>query len=235
MSPSDPKQLPTSPWIDPDRSGTPTLTLFSVADDRSDVAYQEYRCVYGEDVEVALRFLFAAMARKTGGGDPSQGIPAILYLDNGPVTKSAVFKRVMESLGVAATPHMPAGSDGRQTTARAKGKVERSFRTVTDAYATLYHCHQPASEEEVNHRLARFIRTCNLSEHRSERHSRIDDWLGHLPAEGVRQMCGWERFCMFAREPARRFIDIDCRLSPRSPPAASGPLRRGLRHDTRPP
>ena len=46
-----------------------------------------------------------------------------------------------------------------------------------------------------------------------ERHSRIDDWLGHLPAEGVRQMCAWERFCMFAREPERRLVDIDCRLT----------------------
>ena len=36
--------------------------LFSVVDDRSGVAYQEYRCVYGEDVEAALRFLFNAMA-----------------------------------------------------------------------------------------------------------------------------------------------------------------------------
>jgi hypothetical protein len=65
----------------------------------------------------------------------------------------------MESLGVAVTPHMPAGSDGRRTTARAKGKVERPFRTVKDAHETLYHFHQPASEEEANRWLARFIRT----------------------------------------------------------------------------
>jgi hypothetical protein len=45
MSPSDLKQLATPPWIDPDRSGAPTLMLFSVVDDRSGVAYQEYRCV----------------------------------------------------------------------------------------------------------------------------------------------------------------------------------------------
>src|SRR5271168_4709846 len=51
MSPSDLKQLPTPPWIDPDRSGAPTLMLFSVVDDRSGAAYQEYRCVYGEDAE----------------------------------------------------------------------------------------------------------------------------------------------------------------------------------------
>ena len=91
--------------------------------------------------------------------------------------------------------------------------MERPFRTVKDAHETLYHFHQPASEEEANRWLARFIRTYNLGEHRSERHSRIDDWLGHLPAEGVRQMCTWERFCMFAREPERRVVDIDCRLT----------------------
>jgi hypothetical protein len=54
--------------------------------------------------------------------------------------------------------------------------------------------------QEANRWLARFIRTYNLGDHRTERHSRIDDWLGHLPAEGIRQMCAWERFCMFARE-----------------------------------
>jgi hypothetical protein len=213
MSPSDLKQLATPPWIDPDRSGAPTLMLFSVVDDRSGVAYQEYRCVYGGDAEAALRFLFAAMARKADEADPLQGIPAVLYLDNGPVAKSAVFKRVMESLGVEVITHMPAGSDGRRTTARAKGKVERPFRTVKDAHEALYHFHQPASEEEANRWLARFIRTYNLGDHRTERHSRIDDWLGHLPAEGIRQMCAWERFCTFAREPERRAVGIDCRLT----------------------
>ncbi len=113
MSPSDLKQPSTPPWIDPDLAGAPTLMLFSVVDDCSGVAYQEYRCVYGEDVEAALRFLFAAMTRKADEADPFKGIPAILHLDNGPVTTSAVFKRVMESLGVEVTPHTPAGSDGR--------------------------------------------------------------------------------------------------------------------------
>ena len=213
MSPSDLKQLATPPWIDPDRAGAPTLMLFSVVDDRSGAAYQEYRCVYGEDVEAALRFLFAAMTRKGDDADPFQGIPAVLYLDNGPVAKSAVFKRVMESLGVEVTPHMPAGSDGRRTTARAKGKVERPFRTVKEAHETLYHFHQPETEDEANRWLVRFIRSYNLRDHRAEPHSRIDDWLAHLPADGVRQMCAWARFCSFAREPERRAVGIDCRLT----------------------
>jgi hypothetical protein len=213
MSPSDLKQLKAPPWIDPDRQGAPSLMLFSVVDDRSGVAYQEYRCVYGEDVESALKFLFNAMAPKMNEGDPFQGIPATLHLDNGPVAKSAVFKRVMESLGVEAITHMPAGSDGRRTTARSKGKVERPFRTIKEAHETLYHFHQPETEAEANLWLARFIITYNGGDHRSEPHSRIDDWLAHLPAEGVRQMCAWERFCAFAREPERRLVGIDCRLT----------------------
>jgi hypothetical protein len=213
MSPSDLKQLKAPPWIDADRQGAPTLMLFSVVDDRSGVAYQEYRCVYGEDVETALRFLFNAMSRKTEEGDPFQGIPAAIYLDNGPVAKSAVFKRVMESLDVEVMPHMPAGSDGRRTTARAKGKVERPFRTVKDAHETLYHFHEPETEAEANRWLARYIATYNRGEHRSEPLSRIDDWLAHLPTDGIRQMCAWERFCIFAREPERRLVGIDCRLT----------------------
>ena len=182
--------------------GAPTLMLFSVVDDRTGVAYQEYRCLYGEDVETALRFLFNATSPKALAGDeadPFQGIPAALPLDNRPVAKSAVFKRVMESLGVEIMPHMPAGSDGRRTTARAKGKVERPFRTVKDAHET---------EAEANRWLARFIAAYNRGDHRSEPHSRIDDRLAHLPADGVRQMCAWERFCAFAREPERRLVGI---------------------------
>ena len=217
MSPSDLKQLKTPPWIDPERQGAPTLMLFSVVDDRSGVAYQQYRCVYGEDVETALRFLFDAMSPKPSadhaGADPFQGIPSAIYLDNGPVSRSAVFRRVMESLGVEVMTHMPAGSDGRRTTARAKGKVERPFRTVKDAHETLYHFHEPQTEAEANRWLARFVETYNRGDHRSEPHTRIDDWLAHLPTDGVREMCAWGRFCAFAREPERRVVAVDCRLT----------------------
>jgi hypothetical protein len=213
MSPSDLKQLKAPPWIDADRQGAPTLMLFSIVDDRSGVAYQEYRCVYGEDAESALRFLFNAMSPKADDGDAFQGIPVAIYLDNGPVAKSEVFRRVMESLGVEVMTHMPAESDGRRTTARAKGKVERPFWTVKEAHETLYHFHELETEAEANRWLARFVATYNRGDHRSEPHSRIDDWVAHLPADGVRQMCAWERFCVFAREPERRLVGIDCRLT----------------------
>lgn len=213
MSPSDLKEVKHPLWIDPKR-GNPTLMLYSVVDDRSGAAYVEYRCVYGEDAESALRFLFNAMAPKGEDGSPLHGIPEAIYLDNGPVAKSRVFQNVMEYLGVKAMTHIPAGKDGRRITARSKGKVERPFRTIKELYETLYHFHEPENEAEANLWLHRFIdHDYNTRRHRSEPHSRLDDWLGHLPPEGVRAMCSWERFCAFAREPERRHVGADARLT----------------------
>jgi hypothetical protein len=76
-----------------------TLMLFSVVDDRCGVTYQEYRCVYGEDVCAALRFLFHSGGIKASPDFSMQGIPLMLYLDNGPIARSQVFLRVMRWLG----------------------------------------------------------------------------------------------------------------------------------------
>ena len=80
MSPSDLKHIDKPEWIDPGK-GAPTLMMFSVADDRSGVSYTEYRCVYGEDAESALRFLFKAMAPKSDPRFPFQGIPKSIYTE----------------------------------------------------------------------------------------------------------------------------------------------------------
>lgn len=78
LSPSDLKYVKQPLWVEPGR-GNPLLMLYSVVDDRSGVCYQEYHCVYGEDVEAALRFLFNAMTAKTTDGFPFQGIPEMIY------------------------------------------------------------------------------------------------------------------------------------------------------------
>ncbi|KAF1030565.1 MAG: hypothetical protein GAK37_01233 [Pseudomonas sp.] len=59
---------------------------------------------------------------------------------------------------------------------------------------------------------AHFLVRYNAMSHRLEPHSRIEDWLTHLPAEGVRAMCTWERYCTFAREPERRKVNNDARV-----------------------
>ncbi len=212
MSPSDLKRIDKPDWIDPDK-GEPTLMLFSVVDDRSGVAYQEYHCVYGEDAESALRFLFNAMAPKSEAEFPFQGRPKMIYLDNGPVAKSRVFQNVMLALGIEWQTHIPAGRDGERVTARSKGKVERPFRTVKEAHETLYHFHKPETEQQANEWLMRYLLRYNRQAHRSESHSRIEDWLANLPPDGIREMCAWEQFCRFAREPERRKVGIDARVT----------------------
>lgn len=119
----------------------------------------------------------------------------------------------MACLGVKVMAHLPAGSDGRRTTARSKGKVERPFRTVKDVHETLYHFHEPQDEAEANLWLRRFLVRYNAQDHRSEPHSRIEDWVRNLPEKGFRDMCAWERFCAFAREPERRKVGIDTRIT----------------------
>jgi len=212
MSPSDLKHIDKPDWVDPTK-GIPTLMLFSVVDDRSGVGYQEYRCVYGEDAESALRFLFNAMAAKTDAAFPFQGRPKMIYLDNGPVAKSRVFQNVMLALDIEWKTHIPAGKDGTRTTARSKGKVERPFRTVKEAHETLYHFHKPETERQANEWLMRYLLRYNDQDHRHEKHSRLQDWLTHLPPDGLREMCTWEQFCRFAREPERRKVGIDARIT----------------------
>jgi hypothetical protein len=41
----------------------------------------------------------------------------------------------------------------------------------------------------------------------------MEDWLENLPESGVRAVCSWERFCTFAREPERRKVGSDARVS----------------------
>jgi hypothetical protein len=212
LSPSDLKHISQPAWVEPGR-GNPLLMLYSVVDDRSGLCYQEYHCVYGEDVEAALRFLFNAMTAKTSAVEPFQGIPATIYADNGPISKSHVFQNVLSCLGIDLITHMPKGSDGRRVTARSKGKVERPFRTVKEAHETLYHFHQPETEAEANQWLHKYLLNYNDQPHRSEPHSRVEDWLQNIPKEGLSAMCSWERFCTFAREPQRRKVGGDARVS----------------------
>ena len=89
----------------------------------------------------------------------------------------------MEHLGIAVLNHLPAGSDGRRTTARSKGKVERPFRTVKEAHETLCHFHKPGDEAEANRWFRRYLAQYNGQRRRSEPHSRLEDWLANLRAE----------------------------------------------------
>lgn len=215
FTPSDLKRLPTESAGKStgdntrDSSDTNSLMLASVVDDRSGNLYQEYHLSDGENVLMALRFLFNAMSPKHDVNIPFQGIPLMIYLDNGPVAKSLVFQRVCKQLGIEIRTHMPAGKDGRRTTARSKGKVERAFNAVQNQLETLYQFHKPSSVEEANRWLMNYLVKYNGMQHRHEKHSRLEDWKKNLPEEGYRQMCNWDRFCLMAREPEERTVSSD--------------------------
>ncbi len=183
------------------------LMLASVVDDRSGVNYQEYVLTKGEDALTALRFLFNAMSPKNCKTFPFQGMPNKLYVDNGAFAKSKLFLNVMNMLDIEIIHHMPRNSDGRRTTARSKGKVERSFRTIKETFETLYHFHEPESLSEANSWLTKYLIRYNQQSHRIEEHSKIDDWIQNLPSNGYRKMCDWKKFCSFVREPESRKVD----------------------------
>ena len=212
LSSSDLKRLKSSVELEPGR-GKPLLMVYSVVDDRSGVLYQEYHEDYGENVGAALKFLFNAMSAKDHQDFPFQGIPSMIYMDNGPISRSRVFQKVMNYLGIEVRTHVPQGSDGRRVTARAKGKVERPFRTVKEMHETLYHLHEPETLIEANTWLMQFLLNYNKQPHRRESHSRIEDWLSNLTKDGIREMCSWDRFCTFAREPEKRKVGIDARIT----------------------
>lgn len=60
---------------------------------------------------------------------------------------------------------------------------------------TRWQFHKPETEKQANDWLARYLVRYNDQRHRSEQHSRLDDWLANLPADGLREMCTWEQFC----------------------------------------
>jgi hypothetical protein len=80
-------------------------------------------------------------------------------------------------------------------------------------HETLYHLHEPETITEANTWLMQFLLHYNQQPHRRESHSRIEDWMRNLTKDGIRQMCSWERFCTFAREPEKRKVGIDARIT----------------------
>jgi len=211
LSPSDLKSVDEPVWYDKSK-GLPILMLYSIVDDRSGVCYQQYRNVHGEDAGNALRFLFDAMATKDDPDMPFHGIPNVIYMDNGPIAKSTVFQNVMRFLGIEIKIHMPDSKDKRRKTARSKGKVERAFRTVKECHEVLYHLREPKNEIEANEMLSDYLIKYNDHQHRAEPHSRMDDWLKNIDGV-VKKMCSWERYCAFAREPEKRTVGIDARIT----------------------
>jgi hypothetical protein len=183
------------------------LRIASVIDDCSGALYQEYLYTSGEDVLSALHFFFRAMTKKNSPF--IYGIPINIYMDNGPIAKSKIFLRVAKLLDINIITHMPKDTDGRRTTSRSKGKIERSFRTTKNSLESLYHYQPPKDLKEANIWLGTYTGEYNKDNHRKEEISRINTWKNNLPESGLREMCSWDQFCKIVREPINRQVGSD--------------------------
>lgn len=115
----------------------------------------------------------------------------------------------MAYLNIEVLTHLPDGKDGRRKTARSKGKVERSFRSSKESLETLYHLHPPQDLVEANEWLTHYLKHYNRERHRTENHSRLEDWKKNLPKEGFKAMCDWEHFSLLVCEPETRIVGND--------------------------
>jgi len=142
-----------------------------------------------------------------------KGIPGSMYMDNGSFSKSELYLRVLTQLNINIEKHLPKGSDGRRTTARSKGKVERANRTFKDDFESLFHFQEPQSIDQLNQWLHEYIKNYNHKTHRRGGCSRYEYWKSHLPDLGYQEICSKEHFAKLCRTPEPRVVGSDACIS----------------------
>ncbi|TNF66843.1 MAG: transposase [Gammaproteobacteria bacterium] len=193
-------------------SGNEKLLLALFVDDASGAVSGEYIITPGESAIAALSALYNA----TSGNNCDsfiKGIPESIYMDNGSFSKSELYRRVLMQLNISVEQHLPKDSDGRRTTARSKGKVERANRTFKDDFESLFHFQKPESLKQLNQWLHEYIKNYNHKAHRRGGCSRYEYWKSHLPDLGYQEMCSKEHYVRLCRTPEPRTVGSDACIS----------------------
>jgi transposase InsO family protein len=146
---------------------------YGLADDYSGYRLSRYTVAAGEAAEGGIRFLQWAWAVDPEHA-PFRGLPEILYLDNGVITKSHAFTDFVKTINVALQTHRPYQS-------QATGKVENNWRAMWNRFENQFFI-DPGWESreitltELNQELAGFWRSWNQRRHRRESLSREAIW-----------------------------------------------------------
>ncbi len=89
--------------------------------------------------------------------------------------------------------------------------------SVVDDYSRVnyqeYHLVYGEEVAEANGRLLKYLSHYNCQQHPTREGSRIEVWAAGCPAVGFRQMCSWESYATFAREPEYRTVDDHARIT----------------------
>ncbi|AXA34458.1 DDE-type integrase/transposase/recombinase [Francisella adeliensis] len=188
------------------------LYIANIVDDKSGVAFSRYVEADGEDALTALKVLFDAMKGKNNSSQ-LQGIPSYIYTDNGAFARSKVFQRVLKCLGITLLTHLPRGSDGRRTTARSKGKVERFNRTLKNDLEPMYFLNRPKDIDEANEWLANYTLEYNKTKHRSINLSKIKVWKDSLENNTLLEICDETQFAKLIRTPETRTVNSNATIT----------------------
>lgn len=148
---------------------------YGLCDDFSGYRLARYTVAPGESALEGISFLQWAWSRLPIHA-PFEGVPEILYMDNGPVAKLLAFKRFCESVLVTIQTHEPYRS-------QATGKVEQNWRTAWRRFENLYFADPGWGERvisltELNQEFARFWQGWNRQRpHRRLQLNREEAWL----------------------------------------------------------
>ncbi len=166
----------------------PRLHLFVLVDDFSRVTYAEY--FLEENTGNWLNFLWHAWGPKDDPTTfPFEGVPEVLYADNGSPLRSERARRAIGALGVEQKFH-------RAYHPQSKGKVERRIGTLQANFEALFLLRKPKTLGEANELLYRHVRRANMEEHSQTKQRPFQRWLlrstpvKRLPAEHILKMLG---------------------------------------------
>lgn len=158
----------------------PRLHLFALIDDYSRVAYARY--YYADNTLNWLDFLWHAWGPKDDPARfPFEGLPEVLYTDNGSTLKSERMRLAMKTLGVEQKFHAPYH-------AQAKGKVERLIGVIQQKLEKLYLLQKPRSLDEANAILETWLLKRNLRAHGTTGVVPFQRWIDR--SDAVRRLPG---------------------------------------------
>lgn len=101
--------------------------IYGIVDDHSGLHYARYTASEGENAADGLEFLMQSWAEKKHKKITFRGLPRLLYMDNGPVSKAAPVTEFLKRLDVTKINSTPYA-------ARGKGKIERPWRTMWNRF-----------------------------------------------------------------------------------------------------
>jgi transposase InsO family protein len=150
--------------------------VYGLVDDYSGYHVCQYTTAEGESAVDGLLFLQYAWGKKKNSRIPFRGLPRLLYMDNGVMSKTASVKDFLKRLDIVQIPRMPYKKE-------AGGKIERPWRTLWKRFELTFFIRNDwetfeITLTELNRQLNNYLIEYNSWSHRYQKDiSREQAWL----------------------------------------------------------